>query len=112
MSRKKTLNLERGLKRVNQRREPRLSSDHIFADQGESKCSRQSQAVCLRLRGVWRGVQRATEAAGEARDPGRHQDPEGGLHRAAEARFPVGGVHHGPVQPSQHHPPGGRGHQE
>lgn len=69
--------------------------------------------LCLfGLRGIRRGVQRTAEAAGEKRDAGCHQDLESGIHRAAETRFPVGGVDHGPVQPSKHHPTGRRGHQE
>lgn len=66
----------------------------------------------LAHRRVWRGVQRAIEAAREERDPGRHQDLEGGLHGAAETWLPVGGVNHGPVQPPEHHPSGGGGHQK
>lgn len=41
-----------------------------------------------------------------------HKNAESGLHGASETRFPGRGEHHGPVRPSQRHPPGGGANQE
>ena len=57
-------------------------------------------------------MQRPPEAAGQERDLRGHQDPQVGLYREAAPGLSERGLHHGPVRPSQRHPPGGRGHQK